>query len=123
MKLLKPLLIGALGAALLASPLAPVQAKTPGAKTGPRHELNKQLGLSKDQKQGLRPIRRDAKEQIRAIKADKSLSKKERKARLRAVRANRDAQMNKILTPDQQRKLADYRAQKRAQKRAAKGKA
>ena len=125
MKIQKLLVLGALGLATLSGASAPVMAKgaTTGAHKGNGNGMAKQLGLSKDQKTQLKPIRQSAKAQIRAVKADTGLSKKERKARSKAIRADRNSKMSAILTTEQQQKLATLRAQKRDQKRAAKGKA
>ncbi len=123
MKIQKLLLLGVLGLGMMTAANTPVMAKTPGV--GAAHKgagMGKQLGLSKDQKTQLKPIRKAAKEQIKAVKADTTLSKSERKSRLKTIRADRKAKMNAVLTPDQQAKLAQIHADKRAQNRQAKSK-
>jgi len=123
MKITKLLVLGALGATVLGAPVAPVFAKTAIAGAHRGNGMAKQLGLSKDQKTQLKPIRKAAKAQIQAIKADTTLSKSERKARIRAIKAERRSQTNAVLTPAQQAQLAQIRADRKAAKRAAKGKA
>ena len=123
MKIQKLLVLGTLGLGLLTAASAPVMAKAGGHAAHKGNGEAKQLGLSKDQKSQLKPIRKAAKEQMKALKADTTLSKKERKARMKAIRADRNSKMSQVLTPDQQQKLATMRADKRAQKRATKGKA
>ena len=124
MKIQKLLVPGALGLGLLFAANVPVMAKGAG-HTGAAHKggMAKQLGLSKDQKSQLKPILKDAKEQIKAVKADTTLSKKERHSRIKAIRADSQSKVNAILTSDQQQKLTQLRAARREQKRAAKGKA
>jgi len=122
MKISKLLVLGALGATMLGAPVAPVFAKTAVAGAHKGNGMAKQLGLSKDQKSQLKPIRQSAREQIKAIKADTTLSKAERKARIKAIRSDAMAKTNAILTPAQQQKLAQIREQKRAEHRTAKGK-
>jgi Spy/CpxP family protein refolding chaperone len=129
MKIQKLLVPGALGLGLLFAANVPVMAKGAGhtgaGHTGAAHKggMAKQLGLSKDQKSQLKPILKDAKEQIKAVKADTTLSKKERHSRIKAIRADSQSKVNAILTSDQQQKLTQLRAARREQKRAAKGKA
>lgn len=123
MKIQKLLVLGTLGLGLLTGASAPVMAKAGEHVAHKGQGMVKQLGLSKDQKTQLKPLRKVAKEQMKAVKADTSLSKKERKSRLKAIRADRNSKMNAVLTSAQQQKLAQIRADKRAQKSAAKGKA
>lgn len=123
MKLQKLLVLGALGLGLLTVTNAPVMAKAGAPAAHKGNGMAKQLGLSKDQKTQLKPIRRTAKDQMKAVKADTTLSKTERKSRMKAIRADRNSKMNAVLTSEQQQKLATIRADKRAQKLAAKGKA
>jgi len=123
MKITKLLVLGALGATVLGAPVAPVFAKTAIAGAHKGNGMAKQLGLSPDQKSQLKPIRQSAREQIKAIKADTTLSKSERKARIQAVRADAMSKVNAVLTPAQQTQLAQLRADRKAARRAAKGKA
>ncbi len=122
MKIQKLLVLGVLGLGILTGASAPVMAKGRATAAHQGNGMAKQLGLSKDQKAQLKPIRQSARQQIKAIKADTTLSKKERKTRLKAIRADSKAKMNAILTSDQQQKLAAFRAARHDEKRAAKGK-
>jgi len=123
MKITKLLVLGALGATVLGAPVAPVFAKPAIAGAHRGNGMAKQLGLSKDQKSQLKPIRKTAREQIKALKADPTLSKSERKARIKAIRADAMSKTNAVLTPAQQEKLAQMRADRKAEKRAGKSKA
>ncbi len=113
MKTTKLLVMLALGLGTLSVVKAPVFAK--GHHT---HVAKNPLGLSADQKSGIAPIRKDAKTQIKALKADKSLSKADRKAKIKAIKADRDAKENALLTPAQQQERDARRAQKKADRKA-----
>ncbi len=66
-----------------------------------------QLGLTPDQKTKLDAIRKDARDQMKAVFADKSLTREQKFAKLGEIRKNEKGQINQILTPDQQAKLKD----------------
>lgn len=118
MKTPKLLALCALSAGLLT-----VVATTPAfAKPAVRHQAKSTgiSGITEAQRAQIAPIRSASKSQIKAIKADKTLSKKERKARIKALKADRNAKTNALLTPAQQQQFAAMRAQKKADKKAAK---
>ena len=114
MKTPKLLVMLALGLGTLTAVHTPVFAKGHHA----RHASANPLGLSADQKSGIKPIRKDAKAQIAAIKADKTLSKADRKARIKAIKADRKAKENALLTPAQQQTRDERIAQKKAARKA-----
>jgi len=66
-----------------------------------------QLGLTPDQKTRLDAIRKDARDQMKAVLADKSLTRDARMAKLREIRMNERTQINQVLTPEQQTKLKE----------------
>ena len=68
------------------------------------------LGLSADQKSQIKQIRENEKQQIQAVKADNSLSKDQKKAKIKDIRQNSTSQINGLLTPEQQQKFAQRRA-------------
>lgn len=123
MKIQKLLVLASLGLGMLTVATAPVMAKGAALGTHKGNGMAHQLGLTKDQKSQLKPIRQQSRAQIAALKADTTLSKKERKSRLRAIRAQRLAKTNALLSSSQQQQLAQMRATRRNQKRIAKGKA
>lgn len=68
------------------------------------------LGLTADQKSQIKQIRQNEKQQIQTVKADNSLSKDQKKAKIKDIRQNSTSQINGLLTPDQQKKFAEKRA-------------
>jgi Spy/CpxP family protein refolding chaperone len=69
-----------------------------------------ELGLNADQKSQIKQIRQNEKQQIQAVKTDNSLSKDQKKAKIKDIRQNSTSQINGLLTPEQQKKFAEKRA-------------
>lgn len=69
----------------------------------------KALNLTEDQKTRLKSIREDVKTKITGIREDKSLSPQDKKSRIMEIRKDAREQMKQVLTPDQQKKLAELR--------------
>ncbi|HEX8235786.1 MAG TPA: hypothetical protein VF600_07500 [Abditibacteriaceae bacterium] len=65
----------------------------------------RQLTLSPEQKQHLRPILKAAREQTRTIRQDTTMSREQKRQRIQEARASVQAQIEKILTPEQNRQL------------------
>ena len=78
------------------------------------------LGLTADQKTQIKQIRQDEKQQIQAVKADNSLSKDQKKAKIQDIRQNGTSKINALLTPEQQQKFAQRRANHRKHHKHAK---
>ena len=74
------------------------------------------LGLTPDQKAKLEVIRKDAREQKKAVFADKSLTREAKMARLHEIRTNELARMDEVLTPAQRQQLKDMLKAKMAAK-------
>jgi periplasmic protein CpxP/Spy len=121
---------GVLGAALAIG--APVFAQTapdsgqenPQAQTAPkgyRHhgdrmkKLSQELNLTPDQQAKIKPIFQQARAQGKTIHQDASLTKEQKMAKMKELRQNTMAQMNEILTPEQQATWKQLREQHRAQ--------
>lgn len=86
----------------------------PGGPGGPGRRgpemMFEQLGLSADQKARLEPILKSQREQMMALRQDKSLSEEDRRAKARALRESFTPQIDAVLTPEQQKKFAEMRA-------------
>jgi periplasmic protein CpxP/Spy len=65
------------------------------------------LGLTPDQKAKLDAVRKDARDQMKAVFADKSLTREQRFAKLGEIRRNAKAQIDQVLTPDQRAQLKE----------------
>lgn len=64
-----------------------------------------QLGLTEDQKAKIQEIRKSTHEQIKALKADTSLTPEAKKAKAHEIIQAQHSQIRGILTPEQQQKL------------------
>ncbi len=121
---------GVLGAALAIG--VPVFAQTSGdtgqdnpqAQTAPkgyRHhgnrmqKLSQELNLTADQQAKIKPIFQQAHAQAKTIHQDTTLNKDQKMAKMKELHQNAMAQMNEILTPEQQTQLKQLQEQRRAQ--------
>ncbi|MCL6519550.1 MAG: hypothetical protein K6T99_06920 [Armatimonadetes bacterium] len=64
------------------------------------------LKLTENQKEQIRAIMQKNREQIKAIMQDQNLSAEQKKAKIRSIREDSKAEIKKILTPEQQEKVA-----------------
>jgi hypothetical protein len=79
---------------------------------------NGKLGLNSDQKAEIKSIHQNEKQQIQAIKHDSSLSKEQKKERIREIRETSNSQINALLTPDQQKKFKEAKHRRHARRKA-----
>jgi Spy/CpxP family protein refolding chaperone len=63
--------------------------------------IAKQLDLTDDQKTTVKPIIEDMMTQIRALRADQTLSQDDRRAKMKEIRDAAGVKLKDILTPDQ----------------------
>jgi Spy/CpxP family protein refolding chaperone len=75
--------------------------------------LNKELSLTEDQRQKLQPIVQSEYQQIKLIRDDTSLTSDQKQAKEQAIRDNTKADIAPLLTPDQQRKFATMKEDKK----------
>jgi periplasmic protein CpxP/Spy len=120
---------GVLGAALVIG--VPVFAQTaadsgqenPQAQTAPkghRHgqrmqKLTQELNLTPNQQTKIKPIFQKAHAQAKTIRQDATLNKDQKMAKMKELHQNTMAQLNEILTPEQQTQLKQLQEQRRAQ--------
>lgn len=74
--------------------------------------LSSELNLTEDQKAKIRPILQNEVSQIKTVHADTSMSAGDKEARIKDIHTSAKSQINEILTPDQQKKLAAMREEK-----------
>jgi Spy/CpxP family protein refolding chaperone len=67
--------------------------------------LTKDLNLTDDQQAKIKPILQDRRSKAQAIRGDASLSKEQRKDKMKEVSQSSNDQIKAILTPDQQKKF------------------
>jgi Spy/CpxP family protein refolding chaperone len=83
----------------------------PHSHQGLAGKIEKDLNLTDSQKAQLQPILKNARDQFRAIHQDTTLTPDQKTQKLMALRPQVQCQINKILTPAQQQKLASMRAE------------
>lgn len=88
------------------------QAQAQGMHHGSRLEwLSKELNLTDDQKAKVKPILSDEGKQMQAAKEDTSLSQEQKRDKMKQIHETTNSQINDILTPEQQKKFAELKAQ------------
>jgi Spy/CpxP family protein refolding chaperone len=81
-----------------------------GGKHGDRMaRMAEKLNLSQDQQDKLKPIFEKQRDQAQAIKNDNSLSQDQKKEKFQSLRQDTMAQVNGILTPEQQQQWQQMR--------------
>jgi Spy/CpxP family protein refolding chaperone len=123
------LLLLALGSTLALAPLtradgtAPATPATPATPAeSPRHErrermrehredMAKALGLTDDQKARTKAVNQQEKDALKAVKDDTTLTPDQRKQKASGIRKNFADQRKAILTPEQQKKADELKAQ------------
>jgi Spy/CpxP family protein refolding chaperone len=91
----------------------------PGRMNPDSPEEDAALNLTDDQKSKIAAIRADAKDQMKAINKDTTLSDTDRQTKLKELRKSTRAQVWAVLTPDQQKQWANEARARREEKRAA----
>jgi periplasmic protein CpxP/Spy len=74
-------------------------------------KLVKELGLTADQQTQMKALNQDAKSQMQAIKNDSTLSREQKKEKIKAFRQEQMAKREAILTPDQKQKWEQMKAE------------
>src|SRR5689334_16943757 len=75
--------------------------------------LSKRLNLTADQQAKLAPIMADSRQQIHAIFQDRSLSREDRVAKIKAVRSDSKAKIEALLTDTQKQSFEQLQQQRR----------
>jgi periplasmic protein CpxP/Spy len=129
MKTSRHLLILALGATLAALPALRAADGTPppAGERGDRRErgpemgdrMADELGLSADQKAKFKELAQKEKAEVEALRADTSVAKEDRRAKMQAIHKSYQDQRQALMTPDQRAKADKMRdgMEKRREKR------
>ena len=88
-------------------------------KGGDRAAMAAELNLTADQQQKVKSIQAGFKGQLEALKADQSLSKEQKRAKMQEIMKAQQEQLKTVLTKEQQEKMASLRKE-RGGKRAVK---
>jgi protein CpxP len=76
--------------------------------------MQQQLGLDADQMAKIKTIMADGRAKMDALRANTSLAPEDRRTQIMAIRKENMAKVRAVLTPDQQTKLGEMRARRRA---------
>lgn len=117
----------ACGVMAAASPLLRAQSPTPAPSAAPsasateHHEhggrgerLFKELNLTDDQKEKIKPIMKDRRDKMQALKEDSSITQDQKKEKAKEIMHSTNEQIKAILTPDQQKKFEQLMADMKA---------
>lgn len=74
--------------------------------------LSSELNLTEDQKAKIKPILQNEVGQLKEVHNDSSLSTDQKQSKMQDIHSSAKTQINEILTPDQQKKLAAMKAEK-----------
>ena len=111
--------------------LATTAHAAPGAKDGKAGKngmrgggmkVMKELNLTDAQKAKLKPIMQAQRDKMMAMRADTTTDRKAKMAKMKAMRAETEKKVNAILTPAQQKQLADIKAKMKAERKDGAGK-
>ncbi|MCX5635548.1 MAG: hypothetical protein NTW55_06910 [Planctomycetota bacterium] len=87
--------------------------------------LSKELNLTKEQQEKIRPIIENEMKEMRIVREDSSLTPEQKREKTKAIRQTTNEAINKILKPEQQKKYAEMQEnarQKMAERRAERDK-
>lgn len=83
--------------------------------------LARRLGLNDEQSTRIASILQSRQQQLATIRSDNSLAPPDRRAKLHAILQDTDAQINAVLTPDQQKQYAALKENIKARRQSAHG--
>jgi Spy/CpxP family protein refolding chaperone len=94
-------------------------------EAGPHHgqqleRLSKELNLTDEQKEKVKPILDEQTKQMRATQDDTSLSQEQKRDKMKQIHQTTHSQINEILTPEQQKKFAALKEQQKSTAKEAK---
>jgi periplasmic protein CpxP/Spy len=75
--------------------------------------MTKQLNLTDDQQAKIKPVLADEMKQMKSVRDDTTLTQDQKRDKMKEIHQNTDSQINDVLTPDQQKKYADLKAQQK----------
>ena len=87
----------------------PPQSAPPSAAEPEEGEPLSKLGLSDEQKKQIHSIRRQAQDQVQAVKNDASLTSQQQTRQIRQIRRTEFQQMDAVLTPGQREQFEAWR--------------
>jgi Spy/CpxP family protein refolding chaperone len=97
-------------------------------ESGPHHgqranqleRLSKELNLTDEQKEKVKPILDEQTKQMHATQEDSSLSQEQKRDKMKQIHQSTHSQINDILTPEQQKKFAELKEQQKEHREGSK---
>ena len=120
MKVIKIILVGLLYVALSTNGAAQKSDKQKENKKAQR-EMVEQLELTKEQQKSLKVINKDYHTKTQALKADKTIADADKRLRKRALKKERQTEIQAVLTDSQYAKLQELKVEKHEKKKSNKG--
>jgi protein CpxP len=79
--------------------------------------MSKELNLTDDQKEKVKPILQDEAQQMKSVQADNSLTAQQRRKKMREIHKTFEPQVQAVLTPEQRDKLKNMKQEGRERRR------
>ena len=97
-------------------------------EVGPHHSqranhlewLSKELNLTDEQKEKVKPILDEQTKQMHAAQEDTSLTQEQKRDKMKQIHQTTHSQINEILTPEQQKKFAALKEQQKEHREGSK---
>jgi periplasmic protein CpxP/Spy len=97
-------------------------------ESGPHHgqranqleRLSKELNLTDEQKEKVKPILDEQTKQMHATQEDASLNQEQKRDKMKQIHQTTHSQINDILTPEQQKKFAELKEQQKEHREGSK---
>jgi protein CpxP len=81
------------------------------------HHLAKELGLTKDQVQQIKPILADRDQQIQSLRADQSMAQQDRREKMRAIQQDSKGKIEAVLNDSQKQQFEQMLANRRGHRK------
>ena len=75
-----------------------------------RLEMKKEAGISDDQGKQLKIINQNSKTKLQTVRNDQTLTPEQKKVKAKSIKTERYEEVGKVLTPEQQTKIKDFKA-------------
>jgi Spy/CpxP family protein refolding chaperone len=91
-----------------------------GQRANQLERLSKELNLTDEQKEKVKPILDEQTKQMHATQEDASLNQEQKRDKMKQVHQTTHSQINDILTPEQQKKFAELKEQQKEHREGSK---